>query len=87
MRKMRKQKVLVSTNYGAHLVLVESDEKEGFIVTVPGLPEVITWGKDIAQARAMAKEAIELCVECRAIKAHRNTKPHQRRAARGLVAA
>lgn len=54
----------VQTNYGKHLCLFELDDKEGYIVTVPGLPGTVTWGKTIAEAKKMAQEAIELCIEC-----------------------
>jgi predicted RNase H-like HicB family nuclease len=54
----------VQTNYGKHLCIFEPDDKEGYIVTVPGLPGTVTWGKTISQAKKMAQEAIELCVEC-----------------------
>ena len=60
----------VQTRYGKHLCLFEPDDKEGYIVTVPGLPGTITWGKTIAEAKKMAQEAVELCVECLAQKAH-----------------
>ncbi|OGZ32703.1 MAG: hypothetical protein A3H02_02960 [Candidatus Niyogibacteria bacterium RIFCSPLOWO2_12_FULL_41_13] len=55
----------VQTQYGRYECLLESDEKKGFIVTASGLPGVTTWGKNIAHAKKMAKEAIELCIECR----------------------
>jgi len=35
----------------------------GYTVTVPSLPGCITYGDDIDQAIAMAKEAIELYLE------------------------
>ena len=64
MRSARKKIVQIQTLYGPHDCVLESDEKKGFIATAPGLPGVITWGKDIAHAKKMAKEAIELCIEC-----------------------
>ncbi|KKU91118.1 MAG: hypothetical protein UY22_C0046G0004 [Candidatus Amesbacteria bacterium GW2011_GWC1_48_10] len=63
MRSARKT-IQIQTLYGPHDCILEPDEKKGFIATAPGLPGVITWGKDIAQAKKMAKEAIELCIEC-----------------------
>lgn len=53
----------VKTRYGSHVCVLEPDEK-GYVVTVPGLPGVVTWGKDTGHAKKMVKEAIELCVEC-----------------------
>lgn len=59
---MKKQAV-VKTKYGEHRIIIEKDEK-GYIVTAPGLKGVVTWGKNINHAKEMAKEAIELCIEC-----------------------
>ena len=66
MNKERSQRLYIHTQYGDHLGIFEPDEKRGFIVTVPGLPGVVTWGKSIAHAKKMAQEAIELCIECKA---------------------
>ncbi len=38
-------------------------EEGGFTVTVPILPGCITYGQDVDEAIAMAKEAIELYIE------------------------
>ncbi|MDP3724985.1 MAG: type II toxin-antitoxin system HicB family antitoxin [Nanoarchaeota archaeon] len=65
--KRTKKEVEVRTLYGAHRCVLEPD-KEGFVVNVPGLRGVATWGKSISHARAMAREAIELCIECTAEK-------------------
>lgn len=69
MKRQPKKYLAVQTRYGKHLCLFELDDKEGYIVTVPGLPGTITWGKNISEAKKMAQEAIELCVECLAQKA------------------
>lgn len=65
MAKQSKEKknIEIKTIYGSHLTVLEPDER-GFVVTVPALPGVISWGKNLNHAREMAKEAIELCVEC-----------------------
>jgi predicted RNase H-like HicB family nuclease len=34
------------------------------MATAPGLKGVVTWGKNINEAKVMVKEAIELCIEC-----------------------
>ncbi len=65
MRKRSKRQIAVETDYGQHRCVIEPDEKRGWIVTAPDLPGVITWGRNIAHARKMAREAIELCIECR----------------------
>lgn len=70
MKKESKKYMEVQTRYGKHLCLFELDDKEGYIVTAPGLPGTITWGKTIAEAKKMAQEAIELCVECLVQRAH-----------------
>lgn len=62
----KETKAYVSTRYGTHLCVLEPDEKRGYIVTAPGLEGVITWGRNISHAKEMAKEAIELVIECRA---------------------
>lgn len=71
MNKKHAQRLYVHTSYGDHVGIFERDEKRGFIVTVPGLPGVVTWGRNIAHAKKMAREAIELCVECKAEEAVR----------------
>ena len=58
-----KKSVVVKTKYGEHRIILEKDER-GYMVTAPGLKGVVTWGKNIAHAKEMAKEAIELCIEC-----------------------
>ena len=60
---MKKRSVIVNTHYGSHLVVLEQDERRGYVAIVSALPGVITWGATIAQAKEMAREAIELCIE------------------------
>lgn len=81
MQKQSKKYMEVQTGYGKHLCLFEPDDKEGYIVTVPGLPGTVTWGKTVAEAKKMAREAIELCIECLAAE-RRNLRTKQ---ARGFV--
>lgn len=55
----------IKTRYGSHDCIFEKDvEKGGFIVTAKNLKGVITWGKNLLEAKKMAKEAVELCIEC-----------------------
>lgn len=84
--KRNSRTIYVQTPYGRYLCELESDEKRGFIVTVPGLPGVITWGKNVTHAKEMAKEAIELCVECRAEEALRKAKRKPRAVTREPLA-
>jgi antitoxin HicB len=44
-------------------VVLEPDEDGGFIVRVPSLPEIVTYGKDEKEALAKAKDAIRLVLE------------------------
>lgn len=46
--------------YKIHL---QKETEGGFTVSVPVLPGCITYGEDIDEAIAMAKEAIELYIE------------------------
>ena len=81
MRKQAKKYVVVQTKYGKHVCLFEPDDKEGYVVTVPGLPGTVTWGKTTTAAKKMAQEAIELCVECLA----HETFLSRKKAAKGFV--
>ncbi len=47
-------------SYKIHL---RKESEGGYTVIVPSLPGCITYGKDIDEALAMAKEAIELYIE------------------------
>lgn len=58
-----KKPAIVKTKYGEHRIVLEKDEK-GYMVIAPGLKGVVTWGKNVKHAKEMAKEAIELCIEC-----------------------
>ena len=58
-----KKQVIVKTKYGEHRIVLEKDER-GYMVIAPGLKGVVTWGKNMNHAKAMAKEAIELHIEC-----------------------
>ena len=42
---------------------LHKEEEGGFTVTVPMLPGCITYGENLDEAIAMAKEAIELYIE------------------------
>ncbi len=44
-------------------VILEPEEEGGFTVRVPSLPEIVTYGKDEAEALAMAADAIRLVLE------------------------
>ncbi|MCC7346954.1 MAG: type II toxin-antitoxin system HicB family antitoxin [Variibacter sp.] len=44
-------------------VVLEPEEEGGFTVRVPALPEIVSYGKDEAEALAMAADAIRLVLE------------------------
>lgn len=44
-------------------VVLEPEQEGGFTVRVPSLPEIVTYGKDEAEALAMAEDAIRLVLE------------------------
>ncbi len=44
-------------------IILNPEPEGGFTVTVPALPGCITFGSDLEQATAMAKEAIEGYIE------------------------
>jgi antitoxin HicB len=44
-------------------VILEAEEEGGFTVRVPSIPEIVTYGKDEAEALAMAEDAIRLVIE------------------------
>jgi antitoxin HicB len=44
-------------------LLLHKETEGGFTVSVPALPGCITYGDDVDDAIAMAKEAIELYIE------------------------
>lgn len=44
-------------------ILLKKEPEGGFTVTVPALPGCITYGEDLDESLAMAKEAIELYIE------------------------
>jgi len=44
-------------------VILKPEPEGGFTVTVPALPGCVTYGKNINEARKMAREAIQLYLE------------------------
>lgn len=57
--------VIVKTKFGVIECRFDSNTPEkGYTVTIPRLPGVVTCGDTLAEAKRMAKEAIELHCEC-----------------------
>ena len=54
-------------------ILLTKEPEGGFTVNVPALPGCITYGEDMEQAIAMAKDAIELYIE--SLKSHNEPIP------------
>ena len=46
------------------IILQQWDGDREYVVRVPVFPEIVTQGASIKEAKVMAKEAIELCLEC-----------------------
>ncbi len=62
---MAKNEFVINTKGGAYKIVVWFDKKDkAYLVKVPSLPEVFTFGKSIADAKKMAKDAIELYCNC-----------------------
>jgi len=57
-------------------IILRPEPEGGFTVTVPALPGCVTYGKDLDEARRMAKEAIELYIED--LKARKDEIPNGR---------
>lgn len=47
-------------------VVLEPDEDGGFIVRVPALPEIVSYGRNEREALSMAEDAIRLVIADRA---------------------
>ena len=46
-----------------YTIRLESDGEGGYIVRVPAFPMIVTGGRTLAEAEAMAQDAIACCVE------------------------
>jgi len=56
-------------------ILLNREPEGGYTVTVPTLPGCVTYGEDVDEAIAMAKEAIELYIE--SLVAHNEPVPDE----------
>lgn len=62
---MKKKLIAIKTSFGIFQALFESNTPEkGYTVTVPKLRGVVTCGDTLAEAKRMAREAIELHCSC-----------------------
>ena len=59
---MKRTEPITTTEY-TYTVLLQPEPEGGFTVTCPALPGLVTYGETLAEARAMAAEAIECYLE------------------------
>ena len=64
-------------------VLFQKEPEGGYTVIVPSLPGCVTYGKDLDEAKEMAREAIELYIE--SLKEHKEEIPYQEEVLYGQV--
>lgn len=68
MHVTKKHKLNIRTNKGVFAVVLETWNAEpGYVVRVPKFPEIVTQADSVEEAKQVAREAIELCVECRIV--------------------
>ena len=61
---MAKKVLTIKTKYGSYKCIFEPEpDMGGYMINVPQRPDVVSWGKNMAHAKQMAKEAIECSVE------------------------
>ncbi|MGA2296018.1 MAG: type II toxin-antitoxin system HicB family antitoxin [FCB group bacterium] len=60
--------------YNNYKIMLRPEPEGGFTVIVPSLPGCITYGSTLAEAKEMAKEAIELYLE--SLAAHNEIIPN-----------
>lgn len=63
---MKKREIAIKTRFGMHVCVFEKDVR-GYLVTAKDIPGVVTWGKNLSEAKKMAQEALELMIETIAI--------------------
>jgi antitoxin HicB len=57
-----RQKAIAASEH-TYNVLLQLEPEGGYTATCPSLPGVVTYGETLEEARAMAAEAIEACLE------------------------
>jgi len=74
LKKSSKKTATVKTKYGFYACVFEREpEMGGYVVTAPRVQGAVSWGKNLAEAKYMAVDAIEGIVEARIlIEAERN---------------
>ncbi len=61
---MKKVKAPIKTDYGTFVCAFVPDEV-GYTALCPSVEGVVSWGKNLAHAKKMVKEAVELCIEAK----------------------
>lgn len=64
-------------------VIFQKEPEGGYTVLVPTLAGCVTYGKDMEEAKKMAREAIELYLE--SLKEHKEEIPYQKEVLYGQV--
>jgi len=79
MHVSKRTKLNIRTNRGAFDITLETwNGESGYVVRVPAFPEIVTQGDTISEAKKMAREAIELCLECEKNGNHSDIKSKRR---------
>ncbi len=69
----RREKVKVVD--AQYVCTFKRNSEGGYSVRCPAFPEIVTWGRTLVEARAMAKDAIELCLDAYRDEGWRIPKP------------
>lgn len=85
-KRERTKTMLVGTRYGAHLCeFIPDPGGKGYTVVAKHVPGAVTQGKTLREAERMAREALELCIECLAMTS--SSRRVTRRAVRRIAVA
>lgn len=63
MPSMKKRREAISTVHAQYVCTFRSEREGGYSVRCAAFPGLVTNGKTLEQARANAREALELCIE------------------------
>ncbi len=72
---MAKKTEIIKTKYGSFSCVFEPEkDMGGYMVVAKGASGALSWGKDMAEARRMIVESIEVCIEGELIIASREAQ-------------
>ena len=63
MKKVQKKERIGSNEYRYTVIYEPEENNNGYMVTVPVLPGLVTYGRDLPEAREMATDAIVCYIE------------------------